>query len=58
MGCVICERCNRLIDLDYNVADAVVLADGISWACWNCLEEDEIDEETNSPIWEKGTKEK
>ena len=53
MAVVICDRCGTYIDLDYDVEEAVVLADGISWACFGCLDDDEINEETGNPIWEK-----
>ena len=56
MGVVICDRCGKYIDLDYNVEDAVVLADGMSWACFDCLEEHEINEETGNPIWDEDDK--
>lgn len=56
MGVVMCSRCDRLIDLDSNVEDAVVLPDGINWSCINCCEErGEICKETGDPIWESKT---
>ena len=39
MGCVMCSRCDKLIDLDFNVEDAFVLPNGIDWSCIECGEE-------------------
>lgn len=37
MGCVSCSRCGAITDLDYNVEDVVVMRNGMSHACYECL---------------------
>lgn len=57
MGCVICSRCDKFIDLDYNVEGAVVLPDGINWSCIECCEErDEICPECGEPKFQAHNK--
>ena len=59
MSVVMCSRCDKTVDLDYNVDDMVVLADGINWACFDCLEEHEFCAECGEPTWENcGCKQK
>ncbi len=41
MGVVMCQRCDKYIDLDYNVEDAIVLPDGMNYSCFDCLTEKE-----------------
>ncbi|MFH1742520.1 MAG: hypothetical protein ABIH23_26240 [bacterium] len=51
MGMVMCCRCDAFTDLDVAVDDAVVLRNGIDWACRDCLEDDEICEDCGEPVW-------
>ncbi len=52
MGVVMCSRCDKLTDLDWYVEAVVVLPDGMSYACVDCLEEDEFCPECDEPKWE------
>jgi hypothetical protein len=53
MSIVMCSRCDRTVDLDYDVESMVVLSDGINYACRDCLEENEVCAECGEPRWEK-----
>ena len=52
MGVVMCSRCDKFVDLDYNVDDMVVLANGIDFACRDCLDDSEVCAECGEPTWE------
>jgi len=52
MSVVMCSRCDKFVDLDSNVDDMVVLPDGVSWACFDCLREHELCAECYGPVWE------
>lgn len=54
MACVICDRCNSLIDLDYNVEvftkDQIPnldVGEAWDWVCFECLTEEEAEELEN-----------
>lgn len=41
MSVVMCNRCGKFVDLDFNVEDVVVAQNGIDWLCLDCLTDDE-----------------
>ena len=41
MGVIMCCRCDKYVDLDWNVDDVVVMPDKVSCACFDCLTEPE-----------------
>lgn len=53
MSVVMCSRCDRWVDLDYDVESMVVLQDGVNYACRDCLDESERCAECGEPTWEK-----
>ena len=50
MAVVMCSRCDKVIDLDWNVEDGIVLKDGISWSCFDCcMNHNEVCPECGEP---------
>ena len=51
MGCVICDRCGTLIDLDFNVEvfvkeqiPSLDVKEEWDWVCFDCLTDEEVEE--------------
>ena len=61
MGCIMCQRCDKIVDLDFNVEDAIVLPGGMNYSCFDCLtdkEQEYIEESGESELPTKQEQEK
>lgn len=44
MSIVMCDRCDKYVDLDFHSDDMIVLPGSTEFICWTCLTMDEQEE--------------
>jgi len=42
MGVIMCPRCDKMVDLDYNVEECIEVGD--EYICWTCATDEEQSE--------------